>query len=76
MSYFPITLIIVLGASMFVALIFLPVLGGMLGKPPPPRRSSMSARSRHRKRAIGARFPASPAGMRICPNASRNIPGG
>ncbi len=35
MSYFPITLIIVLGASMFVALIFLPVLGGMLGKPPP-----------------------------------------
>jgi multidrug efflux pump len=33
MSYFPITLIIVLGASMFVALIFLPVLGGMLGKP-------------------------------------------
>jgi multidrug efflux pump len=36
MSYFPITLIIVLSASMFVALIFLPVLGGMLGKPPPP----------------------------------------
>ncbi|MGB8364614.1 MAG: efflux RND transporter permease subunit [Rhizomicrobium sp.] len=35
MSYFPITLIIVLGASMFVALIFLPVLGGLLGKPPP-----------------------------------------
>jgi multidrug efflux pump len=35
MSYFPITLIIVLGASMFVALVFLPVLGGMLGKPPP-----------------------------------------
>ncbi len=36
MSYFPITLIIVLGASMFVALVFLPVLGGMLSKPPPP----------------------------------------
>jgi multidrug efflux pump len=35
MSYFPITLIIVLGASMFVALVFLPVLGGMLSKPPP-----------------------------------------
>ena len=34
MSYFPITLIIVLSASMVVALIFLPVLGGMLGKPP------------------------------------------
>jgi multidrug efflux pump len=34
MSYFPITLIIVLSASMFVALIFLPVLGGMLGKRP------------------------------------------
>jgi multidrug efflux pump len=34
MSYFPITLIIVLGASMFVALVFLPVLGGMLSKPP------------------------------------------
>ena len=30
-----ITLIIVLGASMFVALIFLPVLGGLLGKRPP-----------------------------------------
>jgi len=36
MSYFPITLIIVLSASMFVALIFVPVLGGMLGKKPPP----------------------------------------
>ncbi len=36
MSYFPITLIIVLSASMFVALIFMPVLGGMLGKRPPP----------------------------------------
>ncbi|MGD0864605.1 MAG: efflux RND transporter permease subunit [Rhizomicrobium sp.] len=36
MSYFPITLIIVLSASMFVALVFLPVLGGMLGKRPPP----------------------------------------
>jgi multidrug efflux pump len=35
MSYFPTTLIIVLGASMFVALVFLPVLGGLLGKPPP-----------------------------------------
>lgn len=35
MSYFPVTLIIVLGASMFVALVFLPVLGGMLSKPPP-----------------------------------------
>ncbi|HTW36591.1 MAG TPA: efflux RND transporter permease subunit [Rhizomicrobium sp.] len=35
MSYFPITLIIVLGASMFVALVFLPVLGGMFGRPPP-----------------------------------------
>ena len=33
MSYFPITLIIVLSASMVVALIFLPVLGGMFGKP-------------------------------------------
>ena len=35
MSYFPVTLIIVLGASMFVALVFLPVLGGMFGRPPP-----------------------------------------
>ena len=35
MSYFPITLIIVLSASMVVALIFLPVLGGFFGKAPP-----------------------------------------
>lgn len=35
MSYFPITLIVVLGASMFVALIFFPVLGGLFGRPPP-----------------------------------------
>lgn len=35
MSYFPITLIVVLGASMVVALIFLPVLGGFFGKPQP-----------------------------------------
>lgn len=35
MSYFPITLIIVLSASMFVALVFVPVLGGLFGKPPP-----------------------------------------
>ncbi|MBI1330365.1 MAG: MMPL family transporter [Alphaproteobacteria bacterium] len=35
MSYFPITLIIVLSCSMVVALVFLPVLGGFLGKAPP-----------------------------------------
>ena len=35
MSYFPISLIIVLGSSMVVALIFLPVLGGVFGKAPP-----------------------------------------
>jgi multidrug efflux pump len=35
MSYFPITLIMVLGSSMIVALIFLPVLGGFFGKAPP-----------------------------------------
>lgn len=35
MSYFPITLIAVLSSSMIVALIFLPVLGGWFGKPPP-----------------------------------------
>ncbi len=35
MSYFPITLIIVLSSSMVVALIFLPVLGGIFKKPPP-----------------------------------------
>ena len=35
MSYFPITLIVVLGASLIVALIFLPVLGGIFGKAPP-----------------------------------------
>ncbi|MFO1186580.1 MAG: efflux RND transporter permease subunit [Alphaproteobacteria bacterium] len=34
MSYFPITLIIVLSASMFVALTFLPVIGGIFGKAP------------------------------------------
>ncbi|HEY0107314.1 MAG TPA: efflux RND transporter permease subunit [Rhizomicrobium sp.] len=34
MSYFPITLIVILSASVVVALIFLPVLGGMFGKPP------------------------------------------
>ena len=34
MSFFPITLIIILSASMVVALIFLPVVGGMFGKPP------------------------------------------
>jgi len=34
MSYFPITLIIILSASVVVALIFLPVLGGIFGKPP------------------------------------------
>jgi multidrug efflux pump len=33
MSYFPITLMIVLFSSMIVALIFLPVLGGVFGKP-------------------------------------------
>ncbi len=36
MSYFPITLIVILSASMVVALIFLPVLGGIFGKAPPP----------------------------------------
>ncbi len=36
MSYFPITLIIVLSSSMVVALIFLPVLGGFFGRVPPP----------------------------------------
>src|SRR6185312_13320592 len=35
MSYFPITLIIILSSSMIVALIFLPVLGGLFGKTPP-----------------------------------------
>src|ERR1700749_462156 len=35
MSYFPITLIWILSASMIVALIFLPVLGGIFGKAPP-----------------------------------------
>jgi multidrug efflux pump len=35
MSFFPITLIVVLGASMLVALVFFPVLGGLFGRPPP-----------------------------------------
>ncbi|MBV9332116.1 MAG: efflux RND transporter permease subunit [Alphaproteobacteria bacterium] len=35
MSYFPITLMIVLSSSMIVALVFLPVLGGVFGRPPP-----------------------------------------
>jgi len=34
MSFFPITLIVVLSAAMIVALVFMPVLGGMLGKAP------------------------------------------
>jgi multidrug efflux pump len=34
MSYFPITLIVVLSCSMVVALIFLPVLGGIFGRTP------------------------------------------
>jgi multidrug efflux pump len=36
MSYFPITLIVVLPASMFVALIFLPVIGGIFGRASEP----------------------------------------
>jgi multidrug efflux pump len=35
MSFFPITLIVVLGSSMVVALVFLPVVGGIFGKAPP-----------------------------------------
>ncbi|MEI9886539.1 MAG: efflux RND transporter permease subunit [Rhizomicrobium sp.] len=35
MSFFPITLIVVLSAALIVALIFMPVLGGMFGKAPP-----------------------------------------
>ncbi|HEY2445704.1 MAG TPA: efflux RND transporter permease subunit [Rhizomicrobium sp.] len=35
MSFFPITLIVVLSCSMIVALIFMPVLGGFFGKAPP-----------------------------------------
>ena len=35
MSFFPITLIIILSGSMVVALIFLPVLGGFFGRRPP-----------------------------------------
>ena len=34
-SYFPITLMVVLSAALIVALIFMPVLGGIFGKPPP-----------------------------------------
>ena len=40
MSYFPITLIIVLSSSMIVALIFLPVLGGLAGPTAAARRSA------------------------------------
>jgi len=46
MSFFPITLIIVLSSSMVVALIFLPVLGGWFGKAP--------ARDEEHERAIAA----------------------
>ncbi len=35
MSYFPITLVIILCSSMIVALVFLPVLGGFFGRKPP-----------------------------------------
>ena len=34
MSYFPITLIIILGGSVIVALVFMPVMGGIFGKAP------------------------------------------
>jgi multidrug efflux pump len=43
MSFFPITLIYVLGASLLVALIFLPVLGSVFGKAQPGNENTMKA---------------------------------
>jgi len=43
MSYLPITLIVVLSASLFVALIFLPVLGSIFGKTPTTNSATLRA---------------------------------
>ena len=43
MKYFPITLIIVLIASLFAALLFLPVLGGLFGQTEVKNTQAMSS---------------------------------
>ena len=43
MQYLPLTLIFVLIASLFMALLFLPVLGSLIGKPQPGNEKSMRA---------------------------------
>ncbi len=43
MKYLPITLIFVLTASLFMALIFLPVFGSLIGKPQPGNEKTMKA---------------------------------
>lgn len=43
MKYLPITLIFVLVASLFMALIFLPVFGSLIGKPQPGNQDTMKA---------------------------------
>ncbi len=43
MKYLPITVILTLTASLFMALIFIPVVGGMIGKKPPQTAASKKA---------------------------------
>ncbi|MEI9932289.1 MAG: efflux RND transporter permease subunit [Rhizomicrobium sp.] len=73
MSFFPITLIIVLSASMIVALIFLPVLGGFFGKRPPHDEAHEKA-SKRPKPAIGTISRVSQAGMHISRKNSHVTP--
>ena len=59
MRYLPITVICVLTASLFMALIFIPVLGGMIGKRSVPRGviSATAPRSYRRLLKLAIRFP-------------------
>ena len=43
MKFLPITVILTLGASLFMALVFIPVLGGIIGKRPPQSARSKAA---------------------------------
>lgn len=43
MKFLPITVILTLGASLFMALVFIPVLGGIIGKRPPQSAKSKAA---------------------------------
>ena len=70
MSFFPITLIIILSASMVVALIFLPVLGGIFGKAPPHDEQHEKAIEAS-ETGDCATSRASPVGTPISPNGLR-----